>query len=111
MKTSPALLILLSSLTFSHAEPTSSTVPQITPESVFKPIAYYEPITTLPPLESDYVPSEQHLELRQAVGAGAVAPVAPVVAGAGAGAVAPAAPAVGVGGAGGVAPGAQPGMT
>ena len=100
-------------------------------------VTYYEPVSTVPPLEG-FIP-KGHLELRQARAAAqpaaaqpaAVQPVAGAGAGAGAGAAQPAAvqpvavaaqpaavqpvagaaPAVGVGGAGAVPAAAQPGKS
>ena len=110
--------LLLSSLARSHANSPSPTTPQTFPATAVQIVTYYEPVSTLPPLEDGYVPQE-HLELRQAAAAGAAAaqPVAGAAAGAaGAAGVAGAAgaaaggPAVGVGGAGAVPAAAQPGQ-
>ena len=100
-------LFLLSSLAHSHANSPSPTTPQTIPATAVQIVTYYEPISTLPPLEADYVPVE-HLELRQAAAAGAVA--AQPAAGAAAGAAGAGGPAVGVGGAGAVPAAAQPGQ-
>ena len=91
-------------------------------------VTYYEPVSTVPPLEG-FIP-KGHLELRQARAAAQPAAVQPAAgAGAGAGAAQPAAvqpvaaqpaavqpvagaaPAVGVGGAGAVPAPAQPGKS
>ena len=105
-------LFLLSSFARTHASSPSPTTPQTIPATAVQ-VVYYEPVSTLPPLEDDYVPVE-HLELRQAAAAGAVGaqPVAGAAAGAAgaAGAAAAGGPAVGVGGAGAVPAAAQPGQ-
>ena len=103
---------LLSSLAHSHANSPSPTTPQTIPATAVQIVTYYEPVSTLPPLEDDYV-SVGHLELRQAAAAGAVAaqPAAGAAAGAaGAAGAAAGGPAVGVGGAGAVPAAAQPGQ-
>lgn len=105
-------LFLLSSLAHSHTNSPSPTTPQTIPATAVQIVTYYEPVSTLPPLEDDYIPVE-HLELRQAAAAGAVAaqPVAGAAAGAaGAAGAAAGGPAVGVGGAGAIPAAAQPGQ-
>ena len=106
----PATLFL--SIAVSHASSPSPTTLQTTPATTAKIVTYYSPITTLPPVELQYIPVE-HLELRQAAaGAAAAQPAAGQPAAAQPAAAQPvagAAPAAGVGGAGAVPAAAQPG--